>query len=265
MSLERHALVTLLFATAALSRPEQGPPPVAEIPETKEDESPDTRAARRAFDLSAKRFEGAVELHAGYRQAQESLLLASPIVSTGQFYLRLDPACFVLVADGEDSTIVRSDEREHLVWSRSSKRVEIYEFEANHIATSLIACCRADFERIRKVLKVSRYREYVRAPEGDDPRPDRERRAAEVRLSPELEALRGHISQIWVRFDLAAALPYEVEYENTEGERVRFTLLDPTPVTEVDPTAPSRFDLRIPEGTPVHRRQVRPSSTGSGS
>lgn len=256
MQLERHALAALLCAVPVLARGAQAPMPGPGQEEAASEESAETRAARTLFQRSAARLEGAVELHAGYTQAQESVLLSQPLLSTGRFYLRLRPACFVLVADGENSTIVRSDEKEHLVWSRRVKRVEIYEFEKNHIATSLIACFTADFERIQQALKVTGHREFDRPPREDSTEPKKARRSAEVHLTPAIEALRGYLEQIWVRFDLQTDLPYEVEYENPEGERVSFTLIDPTPVTEVDPSLPSRFDLRIPEGTPVHRRQV---------
>lgn len=215
----------------------------------------DLSRARAAIERVAARLEGAAELHADYRQVQESLLLEEPLVSTGRFHLRLDPGCLVLELEEPRPLVIRSDATSHRLWYPRKERAEVFLFERNRLTEALLACFTSDLERVESAFAIASYSEssVPSDPEGEPVEPHT---VATVRLVPRRDDLGAVLRALVLELDLTAGVPRAVVQENPEGEVVRYELSDLERVEEPDPSEPSVFDRPLPEGTRVVERRV---------
>jgi len=224
----------------------------------------DLARAREAIERVAARLEGVAELHADYRQVQESLLLDDPLVSTGRFHLRLDPGCLVLELPEPRPLVIRSDATSHRLWYPRKGRAEVFLFGRNRLTEALLACFTSDLEQLESAFAIASYSESPVLP------PDAEGESAElhtvatVRLVPRRDDLGAVLAALVLELDLTARVPRAVVQENPEGEMVRYELSDLERVKEPDPNEPSVFDRPLPEGTRVVERRVEADRNEDG-
>ncbi len=207
--------------------------------------------ARQAFAGVSKRLEKIVELHAGYVQEQESLLLAEPLVSKGAFHLRLDPGCLVLRLTEPSPAVIRSDAKSHRVYDPAAKRAEVFLFKENRLTKALIACFRADLERVEAIFRIASYAASEVKREGQEAQ-----RLATVKLIPKTEELTSVMRSLTLAIDLDERLPVRVTQINREGEAVAFSLTNPKLLEEPAENSAVLFGQALPTDTHVVERRV---------
>lgn len=201
-------------------------------------------AAQATLERIAKGFEDVRELRAEYTQEQDSLLLEEPLVSSGRLHLRADPGCIVLELDAPRRTLIRSDERTHLVYHPERKRAERFLFESNPLARALLACFSADLGRIEALFLVTGYSE------------DAAKGRAILQLSPRREEVRAALRSLTLELDLELGLPVRIVQVNAEGEELRLSLGAIVRNPERPPGEVPIFDRPLPADVQVLERRV---------
>lgn len=207
--------------------------------------------ARKAFAAVSERLDKVVELHAGYVQEQESLLLAEPLVSKGEFHLRLDPGCLVLQLTEPSPAVIRSDAKSHRVYDPAAKRAEVFLFEENRLTKALIACFQADLKQVESIFRIASYGESEVKREGKQAQ-----RLATVELIPRTDELTSVMRSLTLVIDLGQRLPVRVTQINREGEAVAFALTAPKLLEEPAEDSAVLFGQELPPGTRVVERRV---------
>ncbi len=191
----------------------------------------DLAAAREALERLAKQMEKVQLLRARYRQVQESLLLAEPLVTSGTLHLRSRPGCVLLELTEPRHVLVRSDGKSHQVYWPDEKRAERWLFRSNELARALLRCFSPDILRIEETFEIRAF--------------DRGESTSVVSLVPRDQRIHRYLASLKLTLSNENGGLTAVAHENAEGEHVRFELTD----VDLDPDAEVEtplFDRPLP-------------------
>ncbi len=198
--------------------------------------------AKAALERLSARFRDVRTLSAKFTQTRVTALLDQPLISSGTFAYRRDPARLVFRITEPRRTEIHLDRTTYQVHRPDEKRLERIEFEDPEIAPRLLMIFDPRPDEVGKAFS------FGRVPAG----------AGEIgiRLEPADENLRRRLKGITLVLAEADATLKRLAYADPEGDETR---LDFTDLALNPALPPATFELAVPEGTRVLRHTVKAS------
>ena len=197
-------------------------------------------AAREALKKLAERFQDLRTLSCKVSQSRTTLLLDTPITSSGRLYYRREPGKLVFRMTEPRRTELHFDRRMYQVYRPEEKRLERLEFADDELSTYLLMVFAPKPEEIEKSFAVKGGKVF-------DGR-------IEVRLDPTDEKVRKRLTGLTLVLEESNATLRSISYTDPDGDEVRFDLSELT----INPALEAgTFKLTVPAGTRILNHQVK--------
>ena len=204
-------------------------------------ERPADAVADAALKKLAARMRDARTLTARVVQSRKTELLDKPIVSSGSMAYRRDPAQLVFRLTEPRRAEILLDKTSYQVYRPDERRLERIDFEGEDVTSRILMVFEPKAEDVGKAFRVT----------GRDPRDGR----IDVVLEASDERVRARMKQIVLTVAEADGALSRIAYVDAEGDEVQFELSQ----VAVNPELPGdTFSLKVPEGTRILRRTVKP-------
>ena len=202
---------------------------------------PADAAAEAALKKLAARMRDARTLTANVVQSRKTELLDKPIVSSGSMAYRRDPAQLMFRLTEPRRAEILLDRSSYQVYRPDERRLERIDFEGEDVTSRILLVFEPKSEELGKAFRVT----------GREPRDGR----IDVVLEASDERVRKRMKQIVLTVAEADGALSRIAYVDAEGDEVQFELSQVVVNPDLPPEA---FALRVPEGTRILRRTVKP-------
>jgi outer membrane lipoprotein-sorting protein len=202
---------------------------------------PADAAAEAALKKLAARMRDARTLTANVVQSRKTELLDKPIVSSGSMAYRREPAQLMFRLTEPRHAEILLDKASYQVYRPDERRLERIDFEGEDVTSRILLVFEPKSEEVGKAFRVT----------GRDPRDGR----IDVVLEASDERVRKRMKQIVLTVAEADGTLSRIAYIDAEGDEVQFELSQVVVNPDLPPDA---FSLKVPEGTRILRRTVKP-------
>jgi hypothetical protein len=202
-------------------------------------------AARGLIERTSKALDGVRRVDAEFVQTQESVLLEKPMVSSGLFYLRAQPACLLLKFNKPRAVEVRSDANSHRVYEPTKNRATRLVFESNELAKALVGVFTQEISSIEKLFVL----ESLITGKKD----------TTISLRPRSKELSGILTKLQLTIRNSDALVLAMRYTNKEGEATHLRLMKVVLHSKGE-KLDQIFDAPLPKAVRIQVRQIKKPS-----
>jgi len=202
---------------------------------------PADAAAEAALKKLAARMRDARTLTANVVQRRKTELLDKPIVSSGSMAYRRDPAQLIFRLTEPRRAEILLDKSSYQVYRPDERRLERIDFEGEDVTSRILLVFEPKSEEVGKAFRVT----------GRESRDGR----IDVVLEASDERVRKRMKQIVLTVAETDGALSRIAYIDAEGDEVQFELSQVVVNPDLPPEA---FSLKVPEGTRILRRTVKP-------